>query len=121
MTMDRKKFLRTAQLQAEELDAWIEAGWLVPHRAANVLEFAEIDVARVQFVRDLRRGMGVNDEGVSVILDLVDQIHGLRSVLGEILSGLNMQSEADRYRLAARVRDERSKRNTAPSHSGTSA
>ena len=30
--------------------------------------------------------LGVNDEGIAVILDLVDQLHGLRRTLRELLS-----------------------------------
>ena len=36
-------------------------------------------------VHDLRRHMGVNDAGVDVILDLIDQMHGLRRTLAELL------------------------------------
>jgi hypothetical protein len=38
-------------------------------------------VARAQLIRDLKDDLGVNDEGVGVILNLVDQVHGLRRVL----------------------------------------
>ena len=38
-------------------------------------------VAMADRVEWLREAMGVNDEGVSVALDLLDQIHGLRRAL----------------------------------------
>jgi chaperone modulatory protein CbpM len=38
-------------------------------------------VARAQLIQDLREEMGVNDEGVALILQLIDQIHGLRRAL----------------------------------------
>jgi chaperone modulatory protein CbpM len=33
----------------------------------------------------LKSDLGVNDEGVGVVLNLVDQVHGLRRVLTELL------------------------------------
>ena len=42
---------------------------------------SEVDVARARLIRQLLGEMGVNAEGVGIILDLVDQVHGLRSAL----------------------------------------
>jgi chaperone modulatory protein CbpM len=49
------------------------------------LAFTEGDVARAQLILDLKREMGVNDEGIGIILSLVDQMHGLRRVLRELM------------------------------------
>jgi chaperone modulatory protein CbpM len=49
------------------------------------MAFSDADVARVQLIRDLKNDLGINDEGVGVILNLVDQVHGLRRVLTELL------------------------------------
>jgi hypothetical protein len=35
----------------------------------------------------------VNDEGIPVILNLVDQLHGLRRALHEVLSAVRAQAE----------------------------
>jgi chaperone modulatory protein CbpM len=40
-----------------------------------------IDLARARLILDLRGAMGINDEGIDVILHLVDQIYGLRCAL----------------------------------------
>jgi hypothetical protein len=55
-------------------------------RGVEAHQFFEIDVARVRLIRDLREDLGVNDEGISVILDLLDQLHGLRRTLTTVLS-----------------------------------
>jgi chaperone modulatory protein CbpM len=36
--------------------------------------------------------LGVNDEGVGVILNLVDQIHGMRRVLMEVLRSVRSRA-----------------------------
>src|ERR1700680_747239 len=70
--MDAPEFLLQAHIDADVLEAWIEAGWVAPGRDAQALRFSAADVARAQLIHDLKGGMGVNDEGVTIILDLVD-------------------------------------------------
>ena len=71
-------------LDAGTLQLWIEEGWLLPRRDPD-FAFSEGDVARAQLILDLKREMGVNDEGIGIILSLVDQMHGLRRVLRELM------------------------------------
>jgi chaperone modulatory protein CbpM len=47
--------------------------------------FSDVDIARAQLIRDLREDLGVNDEGVSVVLHLIDQMHGLRQSMRDLL------------------------------------
>lgn len=101
--METREFLLHARLDSDALEAWIEAGWLLPRRAAEAQRFAEIDVARAQLIRDLQENCGVNEEGVGVILDLLDQVHGLRRVLRNVLSAVNAQPEEMRQTIAAQI------------------
>ena len=52
--------------------------------------FSSVDLARAYLIRDLQ-DLGVNDDGIPIILDLVDQVHGLRYVLRELLSTIKTQ------------------------------
>jgi chaperone modulatory protein CbpM len=45
-----------------------------------------MDLARANLIRDLKEKMGVNDEGLGVILHLLDQMHGLRRALAHALN-----------------------------------
>ena len=47
-----------------------------------------MDVARAGLIHDLKHNMGVNDEGLDVILHLIDQMHGLRRALAEALASM---------------------------------
>ena len=85
MMISKQEFLVRAQLERETLEAWIQEEWLIPSQSAGELTFSGADVARAQLIRDLRGDLGINDEGVAVILNLVDQVHGLRRVLTEVL------------------------------------
>ncbi|MGB9392623.1 MAG: chaperone modulator CbpM [Xanthobacteraceae bacterium] len=80
------------ELERESLEAWIQEEWLIPSQSAGELTFSDADIARAQLIRDLRSDLGVNDEGVGVILNLVDQLHGLRRVLTEVLRSVRSRA-----------------------------
>ena len=102
--MDTVGFLYLAGLDAAVLETWVEAGWIVPRRDEETKRFAEVDVARVQLIRDLQHGIGVNDEAIAIILDLIDQIHGLRGRLRDVCAAVATQPEAVRVAIATEVR-----------------
>ena len=105
--VESHEFLLRARLDAASLDAWIEAGWLAPRRAGPERAFSELDLARVRLVRDLREGMGVNDEGVAIVLDLLDQVHGLRQALRRAGSALLELPEPLRQEILTRLQGSR--------------
>lgn len=91
-----QEFLIRAHLEHRSLEAWIAAGWLIPPQTEPELMFSDIDLARAQLIRDLREDFGVNDEGISVILHLVDQMHGLRRSMQGLLEEMRARgSPAD--------------------------
>jgi chaperone modulatory protein CbpM len=93
-------FLLRAGLDEVTLEAWIAAGWLVPGREGRS-RFAEIDLARARLIRDLQGDLGVNDDGVAVALDLLDQVHGLRRLVSCLLASTCRLPEPSRGRLVA--------------------
>jgi chaperone modulatory protein CbpM len=97
--MEHREFLGRARLEAESLEAWVAAGWLVRGREGEDQHFTEADVARAQLIHDLQGDLGVNDEGIGVILDLIDQLHGMRRTLGQLLSAIHAQPDEVRERL----------------------
>jgi chaperone modulatory protein CbpM len=90
-----EEFCVRVGIEQRTLEVWLDEGWLVPRRDEARLVLSEVDIARARLIRDLRHAMGVNDEGIGVILDLIDQVHGLRSVIQELLGHLG---SADRSR-----------------------
>jgi chaperone modulatory protein CbpM len=98
--MDRQEFLALARLNAEILETWVAAGWLVPGDAGGSPQFSELDLARAQLINDLKDRIGVNDAGVDIVLHLVDQLHGLRATMQEWVSTMRAQPDDLRQRLA---------------------
>ena len=91
MIVTTLEFLDLVTLDRETLEIWIEEQWLLPERSGPELVFSDADVARARLIRDLKQVMGVNDEGVGVILHLIDEMHGLRKALGAALQTARRQ------------------------------
>ena len=62
------------------LEHFVEMEWLLPAQSETQRLDVE-DRARVRLICDLRDRMGINEEGISVVLHLIDQLHGLMSEL----------------------------------------
>ena len=84
MTMNKQEFLAQAGVQVQTLELWLEQRWLIPHETSAEMNFSDMDLARARLIRDLKTDLGVNDEGIDIILHLVDQLHGLRRALGQL-------------------------------------
>lgn len=81
MIISKVDFLYRARLDQQTLEIWIEEEWLAPDGPEEEPVFSEEDLVRASLIRDLQQDIGVNNEGVGVILNLIDQIHGLRRAL----------------------------------------
>jgi len=86
-----QEFLIRTHIEQHLLGTWSEAGWLVPPQTEPELLFADVDLARAQLIRDLREDFGINDEGISVVLHLVDQMHGLRRSMQGLLEEMRAE------------------------------
>jgi chaperone modulatory protein CbpM len=82
--METREFIDRSHLDTRTLDAWIEAEWLVPLTSGKAFLFSEADLARARLIRDLKVDFGVNDEGIAIVLHLLDQLHGLRCLVRDI-------------------------------------
>jgi chaperone modulatory protein CbpM len=84
MIMNKQEFLTSAGVQVQTLEFWLDQRWLIPDQTTAEMTFSDVDVARAHLIHDLKRDFGVNDEGVDVILHLVDQLHGLRGAFEQL-------------------------------------
>jgi chaperone modulatory protein CbpM len=91
--MTERDFLERAHVDQTTLEVWIREEWICPDCTRPERAFTEMDLARANLIRDLKHNMGVNDEGLDVILHLIDQMHGLRRALAEALATLRDQGK----------------------------
>ncbi|MBY5364702.1 MerR family transcriptional regulator [Rhizobium leguminosarum] len=97
--MDDLEFRLYLKIDIVQLDLWVEEGWLIPETSGGQRRFRDADVARARLILDLTGNMGVNEAGVDVIMDLVDQLHGLRGTMGKLMTAISMQERDVQRRL----------------------
>lgn len=81
MTIELEEFLAQSGIDPRTMEQWFALEWIVPPQAAARAAISEVDAARAFFIRDLKAEFGVNDEGIEIVLHLVDQMHGLRRAM----------------------------------------
>ena len=86
---------RFAELEAGELSRWVENHWIVPEadgsRENERWVFHEVDVARVELILDIRREFAVDDEAMSLVLGLLDQVYSLRRQMRRLCDAIECQ------------------------------
>jgi len=90
-------------LDAEALQRWIDLGWVLPHRDDEDLQFDIADVARVRLICELYYELRIEEDSMSVVLSLMDQLYAARRALGALASAVAAQPEGVRKRIAAVV------------------
>jgi chaperone modulatory protein CbpM len=103
--MDDREFRFILKIEVTELDLWVEQGWLAPELFAGRRHFHDADLARARLILDLTRRMGVNEAGVDVVMDLVDQLHGMRGTMRDLVAAVNRQDAEVRQRLLSALDD----------------
>ena len=82
------EFLQGSGISQAALDDWLDREWLIPDSpfSASMTDhmLAEVDAARAHLINDLQGSFGVNNEGIDIILHLLDQLHGLRHAVTHI-------------------------------------
>ncbi len=97
--MDDREFRLSLKIEVTELDLWLEQGWLLPETAQGGRQFRDADIARARLILDLTRNMGVNEAGVDVVMDLIDQMHGLRGTMRQLVTAIGQQDRDIQQRL----------------------
>ncbi len=93
-------------LDAEALRRWIDLGWVLPHQDTQSRRFDPSDVIRVRLICELHYDLHIEEDSLSVVLSLMDQLYGARRALGALKSAVEAQPADVRARIAALVRDE---------------
>ncbi|NKK65034.1 MerR family transcriptional regulator [Rhizobium leguminosarum bv. viciae] len=97
--MDDLEFRLYLKIDIVQLDLWIEQGWLIPETSDGQRQFRDADVARARLILDLMGNMGVNEAGVDIVMELVDELHGLRGTMGKLMTAIGKQERDVQRRL----------------------
>jgi chaperone modulatory protein CbpM len=87
MLTERDVVQRVQRLTVTRLRVWVAQGWIKPQDEVE-RSFSEADLARAALICNLEDQLGFAEEDVPVLLNLIDQIHGLRAELKGLLDAL---------------------------------
>jgi chaperone modulatory protein CbpM len=85
---------------------WIARGWVhVEGASPDEWVFAEIDIARIRLIRELRIDLDVDEGALPLVLSLLDQVYGLRRTLKTMARVLEDQPAEVRAAVLAAIAD----------------
>lgn len=87
------------QLSRQRLTAFIEAEILSPVQSDRGRVFRRIDRARAALACDLARDFDLHEDALSMVLSLIDQLHGVRAELRAVLNALESEPPEIRRRI----------------------
>ena len=79
----------------------------LPQQDGDGLRFDESDVVRVRLICELHYELWIEEDSMSVVLSLLDQLYTTRRSLRALLSAVEAQPEDVRVRIAALVKGKR--------------
>lgn len=94
-------------LSRDQLESYVRSGVVQPVQSQQGPLFRDLDLARLQLVVDLSEGYHLDDEALTLVLSLVDQLHGLRGDMRAILDAVAREPAEIRLRLKAAIREVR--------------
>lgn len=90
-TLEHVLEMMEARIDRAALETYIAREWVRPHRKKAGLYFEDIDIARLELVCHLTQDIEVNEEGMDVVLSLLDQLYGLRAHMRHLSHAITQQ------------------------------
>ena len=77
-----------AGLTEIQLESFIEAEIVMPVHTDTGLAFRRLDLVRMELLCELSDHFSLDEEGLGIVISLVDQLHGARAELRTIFAAL---------------------------------
>jgi len=108
MVSENEVINRVQGLTIARLRVWVKRGWVAPEPQSRGVIFSEVDIARLQLIRQLKTDLSVNNAAIPIVLSLIDQVHGLRYELRSLARAVEAQQRnVQKKILDARNRDDK--------------
>ncbi len=100
MNLTEKQLIETvARLTSDRLTEYLAAEIVIPEQSEQGLVYQKLDVARLELACELHEQYEMEAEALSMMISLIDQVHGLRAELREVLNAVETQPDPVRTRL----------------------
>ncbi len=90
-------------LAPDELQRWVSLEWVRPHQVAGDFAFADVDIARVRLIVELRQALEVDERAMPVVLGLLDQLYDERRRMRRLCEVIERAGLADGVRQVLRT------------------
>ena len=87
------------RLTSDRLTEYLAAEIVIPEQSEQGLVYQTIDVARLELACELHDQYDMEADALSMMISLIDQMHGLRAELREVLNAVEAQPEPVREQL----------------------
>jgi chaperone modulatory protein CbpM len=88
-----------ATLTRTQLIGFVEAEIIVPLHTETGPVFRRVDLVRMELLCELCESFSLNEDALSIIISLIDQLHGSRNELNTILKAIEAEPADVRERL----------------------
>lgn len=96
-------FSRIEDLTAPDLDMWIGLELIRPVHSEQGHLFREVDIARITLLCRLAADYAFDGEGLSLVMDLLDEAHRLRAEMDSLVRALAKEPRDLRLRLRQEI------------------
>ncbi|MEZ5923756.1 MAG: chaperone modulator CbpM [Hyphomicrobiaceae bacterium] len=104
MITEKELIQRVEGLEVVHLRRWVERGWIVPARRGEELAFDDHDALRAQLICDLAHDVAIEEESLTVVLSLLDQLHGTRRLLKAMAGAIEKQEPGIRSAIVEEIK-----------------
>ena len=101
--MDALEYCQQLKIETTTLSVWVEQRWIIPLADGETQLYHDADIARGRLILDLIDQMGVNENGVDVVMALIDQVHDLRGKLQVLTDAVRDQDYDVQRRIISRL------------------
>ncbi|MEX0351549.1 MAG: hypothetical protein AB3N15_19170 [Paracoccaceae bacterium] len=88
-----------ARLTPDRLTDYLAAEIVIPTQSEQGLVYQSLDVARLELACELHDQYEMEADALSMVISLIDQMHGLRAELREVLNAVEAQPDPVRRTL----------------------
>lgn len=111
MTLTEEELIATiTRLTSDRLTEYLAAEIVIPEQSDQGVVYHSIDVARLELACELHEQYDMEADALSMMISLIDQMHGLRAELRQVLNALEAQPEPVRQKVIEVIGTARLKR-----------
>lgn len=92
------------RLTTVHVERWVQRGLLRPTAEGEAWTFESVDVARARLLAELSDDLGLDDDAIETVIDLLDQVHTLRGQLDLLAHAIAEQPSTVRESIAVALR-----------------